>query len=85
MADCQNYNALMALPLYTPGALIADKGYDSDAIRDDLIARGITPVIAWSAKPHAADPLQQEALSPAQRHRACLRQAQDQSRHLDPL
>jgi hypothetical protein len=35
----------MALPFCTPGALIADKGYDSDAIRDDLVARGITPVI----------------------------------------
>ncbi|MFO0293685.1 MAG: IS5 family transposase [Rhodospirillales bacterium] len=44
-ADCQSYDALMALPFCTPGALIADKGYDSDAIRDDLVARGITPVI----------------------------------------
>jgi transposase len=36
---------LIDLPDGTPAALIADKGYDSDAIRDDLEERGITPVI----------------------------------------
>lgn len=35
----------MALPYAAPSALLADKGYDSDVIRDDLIARGIEPVI----------------------------------------
>ena len=29
-----------------PKVLIADKGYDSDAIREDLIERGAEPVIA---------------------------------------
>lgn len=28
-----------------PKVLIADKGYDADAIREDLAARGATPVI----------------------------------------
>jgi transposase len=36
---------LIALPERLPKALLADKGYDSNAIRDDLQARGIRPVI----------------------------------------
>jgi transposase len=35
----------MELAERKPKALIADKGYDSDAIRDDLKRRGIKPVI----------------------------------------
>lgn len=35
----------MALPFATRGTLIADKGQDSDAIRADLIAGGITPMM----------------------------------------
>jgi transposase len=33
------------LPERAPGALVADKAYDSDAIRDDLKQRGIRAVI----------------------------------------
>jgi len=44
-ADCQSYETLIDLPENAPDALIADKGYDSDAIRDDLRTRGIRPVI----------------------------------------
>jgi transposase len=33
------------LPEQAPGALLADKAYDTDAIRDDLKKRGIKPVI----------------------------------------
>jgi len=44
-ADCQSYQTLIELPECAPGALIGDKGYDSDAIRNDLRARGIRPVI----------------------------------------
>jgi transposase len=36
---------LIDLPAHAPKALLADKGYDSDAIRADLKARGIRPVI----------------------------------------
>lgn len=35
----------MALAEATPDHLLADKGYDSTAIRDDLSGRGIRPVI----------------------------------------
>ena len=44
-ADCKTYDTLINLPQQTPKALLADKGYDSNAIRDDLKRRGIKPVI----------------------------------------
>ena len=44
-ADCTAYDTLIDLPDTDPDALIADEGYDSDAIRNDLKARGIRPVI----------------------------------------
>ena len=44
-ADCTAFDALTALAEERPVHLIADKGYDSDAIRDSLTARGIRPVI----------------------------------------
>ena len=36
---------LIDLPEQPPGALLADKAYDTDAIRSDLKQRGIKPVI----------------------------------------
>lgn len=36
---------MIDLPECAPQALLADKGYDSDAIRDDLKTRGIRAVI----------------------------------------
>jgi len=44
-ADCKSYDTLIDLPEKTPDALLADKAYDSDAIRDDLKKRGIKAVI----------------------------------------
>lgn len=44
-ADCKAYDTLIDLPERAPQALLADKGYDSDAIRDDLQRRKIKPVI----------------------------------------
>lgn len=44
-ADCKAYDPLIDLPEQAPDALIADKAYDADAIREDLKKRGITPVI----------------------------------------
>jgi transposase len=44
-ADCTAYEALIDLPDIAPDAMLADKGYDSNAIRDDLKQRGIRPVI----------------------------------------
>jgi len=44
-ADCQSYDTLIDLPEKKPLVQLADKGYDSDAIRSDLGARGIRSVI----------------------------------------
>ena len=44
-ADCKAYDTLIALPEIEPAALLGDKGYDADAIRDDLRGRGIDAVI----------------------------------------
>jgi transposase len=44
-ADCTAFGDLMALADAKPDHLLADKGYDSAAIRDDLCERGIRPVI----------------------------------------
>jgi len=44
-ADCKAYDALIGLPERAPDALLADKGYDADAIRSDLAERKIEAVI----------------------------------------
>ena len=44
-ADCKAYDTLINLPEQAPDALLADKAYDTDAIRTDLKERGIKPVI----------------------------------------
>jgi transposase len=44
-ADCTQFETLSALAEARPGHLIADKGYDSDAIRDSLHDAGVRPVI----------------------------------------
>lgn len=44
-ADCKAYDALIGLPERSPKALLADKGYDADAIRADLAERNIEAVI----------------------------------------
>ena len=33
------------MPVPKPNALLADKGYDGDAVREDLLFRGILPII----------------------------------------
>ncbi|KAB2720555.1 transposase [Brucella intermedia] len=44
-ADCKTYYILISLTEQAPQALLADKGYDPDAIRDDLASRKIKPVL----------------------------------------
>jgi len=40
---------LISLPEQAPQALLADKGYDADAIRNDLASHNIDPVIPGRA------------------------------------
>lgn len=44
-ADCKAYEKLIDLPERAPVALLADKGYDADAIRSDLASRRIEAVM----------------------------------------
>jgi IS5 family transposase len=43
--EVKGYDTLMKLHDVDPDRLLGDKGYDSDEIRDDLVERGIEPVI----------------------------------------
>jgi hypothetical protein len=44
-ADCKAYETLIDLPEQAPEALLGDKAYDTDDIRNDLRKRRIKPVI----------------------------------------
>jgi transposase len=44
-ADCKAYEKLIDMPEQAPEALLADKAYDTDAIRGDLRKRRIKAVI----------------------------------------
>lgn len=35
----------MAIPVATPKALLADKGYDGDAVRESQLMQGLLPII----------------------------------------
>ncbi len=46
--EASDYNAvtgLLAMPVRKPRLFLADKGYDSDALREELLIHGIRPVI----------------------------------------
>ena len=55
-ADCKAYDALIDLPDRAPEALLGDKAYDSDPIRDDLDKRGIEAVIPSKSNRKVAIP-----------------------------
>lgn len=48
-ADCKAYDPLISLPEQALQALIADKGHDADAIRNDPASRNIDPFIPGRA------------------------------------
>ena len=73
------------LPERAPDALIADKAYDADAIRDKLKRRGIRPVIPSKVRSNKDDPLPQASLPTAQPHLTHVRSPQDQSRYRHSL
>ena len=62
-SDYGAVNALMAIPVTKPKALLADKGYDGDVVRKNLLMRGILPIIPPQGEPPRADPLRLPALS----------------------
>ena len=54
--EVKGYDALMELFEAQPEKLLGDKGYDANAIRDDLEERGIEPVI--SPKSNRKEPIE---------------------------
>ncbi|MBS1068258.1 IS5 family transposase, partial [Gluconobacter cerinus] len=45
VSDYKATDALMKLPVPNPKAMLADRGYDSDSFRQELLIHGILPVI----------------------------------------
>ncbi|WP_212668645.1 IS5 family transposase [Elstera cyanobacteriorum] len=54
-SDYAAVDDLMALPVAKPKALLADKGYDGDTVRANLLMRGILPIIP--PKANRRDPI----------------------------
>ena len=61
--DVTAYDGLMQQRDSDPGAMLADKGYDSDAIRHDLRDSGATPEIASRSNRKGMGILDQQTLS----------------------
>lgn len=57
VSDYRGYDAVMDGDLPRPRVLIADKDYDSDAIRDDVEVRGGTAVIPARKTRNAPEPI----------------------------
>jgi transposase len=79
-ADCKTYDTLIDLPEQAPDAPLADKAYDTDAIRADLKQRGIKPIIPPKSNRTATIRYSKAPLPRAQLHRARDRPPQNQSR-----
>ena len=58
--DATAYDDLMDEEAPDPMTLIADKGYDSDAIRDDLQERGAEPVIPTKSNRKVQRPVERK-------------------------
>ena len=53
----KSYGPLMDQPGPSPKVMLADKGYDSDAIRQDLKDRGVEPVIPFKRNRKIQEPI----------------------------
>ena len=45
MSDYRAVPALLDIPVTAPKAMLADKGYDGNSVRETLLLRGILPII----------------------------------------
>lgn len=59
--DVTAYDALMSEPGPDPKVLLADRGYDANAVRADVEARGGTPVIPTKRNRKVQVPVDQHA------------------------
>jgi transposase len=49
VSDYRAVPALLDIPVTAPKAMLADKGYDGDSVRETLLLRGILPIIPSKA------------------------------------
>lgn len=56
-SDMKGYGPLMDQPGPSPKVMLADKGYDSDAIRQDLKDRGVEPIIPFKRNRKVQEPI----------------------------
>jgi hypothetical protein len=78
--------ALALLARLPPARLCAgDAAYDSDRLRQFLIARGTEPVIPNNPNPQALPTLRPDRLQKAQSHRAHVLPAEGLAPNCDPL
>ena len=54
VSDYRAVTALLDMPVPKPKALLADKGYDGDAVREDLLWHGLCPIIPPKTNRRAA-------------------------------
>lgn len=53
MSDYRAITALLDIPLTAPKAMLADKGYDGDSVRETLLVRGTLPIIPSQGEPRS--------------------------------
>ena len=70
VSDYKAVPALLDMPVPKPKALLADKGYDGDTVRENLLCRGILPVVPPEANRREAACLRFPALPGSQSRRA---------------
>ena len=79
-ADCKACDTLIVLPERAPQALLADQGYDADAIRTDLADRNVKALIPGRSNRRVKIDYDRELYKAAQPDRAVLRTPQNQPR-----
>jgi transposase len=66
-SDYKSAADLLAMPLGKPRLMLADKGYDGDTVRSDLLLKGILPVIP--AKANRKNPVEHDRTAYRDRNR----------------
>ncbi|MEN3791706.1 hypothetical protein [Fulvimarina sp. MAC3] len=73
ISDYKSAADLLAMPVGKPRLMLADKGYDGDTVRSDLVPKGILPVIP--AKAHRKKSLEHDRTAYRDRRIAAARTA----------
>ncbi|MFT8809565.1 MAG: hypothetical protein ABF859_14005 [Gluconobacter sp.] len=85
VSDYKARDALMKLPVSNPRAILADRRYDSDSFRQNLLIHGILPLIPSRNGREAFQKNRLAVLQGPQSHRAHVQPPQENAPHRDPL